>query len=183
MGTELVTGLAGGEAPGLLPYQPQGTLGREAWKPGLRPCVPARPPAQQPLPACSAGRGSAVGYQSGYFHNGCLRLGGGGGGRGRGQRSSLSSSLSKLGLAQPEACGPELALQRGSPAHGDRAPTRPLCLPPEGTSRLPSCLPDQVKGASSTLPCLLLPPSWTCRGRVGGQGPPGTAVPGPGSWS
>lgn len=79
-GAVLVTRLAGGEALGLLPCQPLGTLGREAGKPGSCPCVPARPPAQQPLPACSAGRGSAVGYQSGYFHNGCLRLGGRGGG-------------------------------------------------------------------------------------------------------
>lgn len=152
----LVTGLAGGEAPGLLPCQPLETLGREAGKPGSCPCVPARPPAQQPLPACSAGRGSAVGYQSGYFHNGCLRLGGGEEGwEGEGQRSSLSGSLSKLGLAQPEAGSPELALQQCSGAclpTGTPAPTRPLCLPPEGTSRLPPCLPDQVKGASLNPP-------------------------------
>ena len=128
----LVTGLAGGEAPGLLPCQPLETLGREAGKPGSCPCVPARPPAQQPLPACSAGRGSAVGYQSGYFHNGCLRLGGGEEGwEGEGaeeqpQRLALQTRTCSAGGRQPGAGA--AAVQRGLPAHRDPGP-HPPALP------------------------------------------------------
>lgn len=49
----------------------------------------------------------------------------------------------------------ELALQlcnRAPLPTGTPAPTRLLCLPPEGTSCLPPCLPDQVKGASLNPP-------------------------------
>lgn len=50
-------------------------------------CLPAAGPG------ATAGRGSVVGYQLGYFHNGCLRLGGGGqgGGGGRGAATAASS--------------------------------------------------------------------------------------------
>lgn len=78
---------------------------------------------------------------------------------GRGQRSRHSSSLSKLGVAQPEAGSLEL-----EPDPGARLPTGTPAPIRSPTSCLQSCLPDQVKGGSPTLPCLLLPPSCICLG-------------------
>lgn len=99
-------------------------------------------------PGATAGRGSAVGYQSGYFHNGCLRRGGAGGGRsgeGEGAEEQPGGWLSKLGLAQQEASSLELEPEPGfaCPQGPQSPPTRP---PP--ACHLPS---DQVKGGSPNL--------------------------------
>lgn len=101
------------------------------------------------------------------------------GGEGEGQGSSHSSSLPKLGLAQPEA-GPELEREPGLACTPPRTPA-PTRWP---TSCLPPCLPDQVKGAclNPSLPsaCSLLDLSGWAWGGVD-QGGPGTTIPSQGS--
>ena len=151
-----------------MPCQPLETLGREAGKPGSCPCVPARPPAQQPLPACSAGRGRAVGYQPGYFHNGGLRLGGGEEGwEGEGaeeqpQQLALQTRTCSAGGRQPGAGA--AAVQRGSPAHGDPGPH-----PPAPPATLPSRSGQRGFPQPSLAFCfltLLDLSGWGCGGRV-----------------
>lgn len=96
-------------------------------------------------------------------------------GRREGQRSSLSSSLSKLGTyfsRRPAAGAGTAACNRAPLPTGTPAPTRLLCLPPEGTSCLPPCLPDQVKGASPTSLAFCFLTLLTCRGGVAGGGSP-----------
>lgn len=114
----------------------------------------ARPPTGRLLaagPGATAGRGSAVGYQWGYFHNGCSGRGEEGG-EGEGAEQQPQRWLSKLGLAQPEASSLELKPELGLACPRDpQGPTR------SATSCLPPCLLDQVKGDSS--PSLLPNPS------------------------
>lgn len=120
----------------------------------------------RPLPpACTAGRGSAVTYRWVIFITAVSGVGEEGG-EGEGQGSSHSSSLPKLGLAQPEA-GPELEREPGSPAP-----------PPQGPSPLAHLLPAALPSRSGQrgLPqpflafCFLPPGSvWVGLGR-GGSG-------------
>ena len=104
-----------------------------------------RPPASRPLPpACTAGRGSAVAYRSGYFHNGRLRRGGGGWrGGGAGAQPQQLTPQTRTCSAGGRPGARSWSQSRGSPAPhpGTPAPARwpNSCLPP--------CLPDQVKGA------------------------------------
>lgn len=85
-------------------------------------------------PGATAGRGSAVGYQWGYFHNGCLKRGGAGEGSGEGEGAEEQPQrwLSKLGLAQQEASSLELEPEPGLACPGTPVPTHsPItCLPP-----------------------------------------------------
>lgn len=114
-------------------------------------------------PRATAGRGSAAGYQLGYFHNGCLKLGGGGGSRQPQPPALQTRTCSTRGV-----CGLE-----SEPGH-----------PPRGTQLPPTAHPpDQVKGGLGPCPSLPLVSSfllfgWTWGGVCfWGDGTDTTVVP------
>lgn len=127
-------------------------------------------------PGATAGRGSAVGYQWGYFHNGCLKPGGAGEGRGEGE--GAEEQPQRLAL-QTRTC----SARSQQPGAGARARVRlPRDPSPHPLAHLlpATCLQIRSKGAPPTFPCLVLPPSCFCLGgsgsgwiRVG----PGTTIP------